>query len=164
MGNIDPAGAESTPESQRTECMSSNATLFWRVFVPIFGTVFLLGLVMALCLIDEENLFLPFPAIWVRVIAIAIFLGWILLVKRSIWRLKRADANSTHLFVTNYWHTVRYPWAEIESVTETRRLGRRIVHFHLRAAGRLGQVISILPASHFEELMVDFGQKLVELD
>jgi hypothetical protein len=60
-------------------------------------------------------------------------------------------------FVTNYWHTVRYPWHDAEQITESKRLGRRVVHLHLRAAGRFGRVISFLPARHYDELMKNFG-------
>ncbi len=153
MGNLDHSAADPAPEPQRTECLTSNATLFWRVFVPIFGTVFLAGLTLALLLISEENLFLSFPALWARVTALLLLLSWLLLIKRTVWRLKRADANETHLFVTNFWHTVRYPWSDIDRIEESQRMGRRLVHFHLKASGRFGQIISILPAAHFDVLM-----------
>jgi hypothetical protein len=41
----------------------------------------------------------------------------------------------------------------VEKIEESRRMGRRLAHFHLRAAGRFGRVISFLPASHYDELM-----------
>lgn len=134
-----------------TECLSSNATLFWRVFIPIFGTVFLSGLLLTFLLIPEEDLYLSFPIIWGRVTIFTIWVGWFLLVRSTIWRLKRVDANATHLFVTNYWTTVRYPWSDVERIEEKRHLGRRLIHLHLRAAGRFGKKISFLPGSHFEE-------------
>lgn len=134
-----------------TECLSSNATLFWRVFVPIFGTVFLSGLLLTFLLIPEEELYLPFPALWGRVVLFVIWLAWLVLIRRTLWRLKRIDANPTHLFVTNYWVTVRYPWADVERIEEKARLGRRIVNLWLRAPGRFGQKISFLPGSHFHD-------------
>ncbi|MEZ4918761.1 MAG: hypothetical protein R2792_06595 [Saprospiraceae bacterium] len=36
--------------------LSSNTTLMWRVFAPVFGTVFLLGFTLAFWLIPEEDL------------------------------------------------------------------------------------------------------------
>lgn len=153
MGNIEDSAFEPAPESQKTECLTSNATLFWRVFLPIFGTVFLAGFAAALLLIPEEELLLSFPALYARVFSLLLLLGWLLLIKRSVWRLKRIDANQTHFFVTNYWQTARYPWTDVEKIFETQRMGRRLVHFQLKAPGRFGQVISILPASNYEELM-----------
>ena len=159
MGNLDNAASDPAPESPRTECLSSTTTLFWRVFVPIFGTVFLSGFTLALMLISAENLYLSFPIIWVRVVALILLFAWFFLVKQTIWRLKRVDANLSHLYVTNYWQTVRYPWSDITEIEETRRMGRRLVHFHLAAPGRFGQVISMQPASHFDEVMKQFLMK-----
>jgi hypothetical protein len=159
MGNLDNNSAGPAPEATRTECLSSNKTLFWRVFVPIFGTVFLLGLNAALLLISEENLYFPFPALWARLGAIALLLGWLFLVKQTIWRLKRVDANDTHFFVTNYWETVRYPWTDVVEIVETRRMGRRLVHFKLAATGRFGQVISMLASSQYDEVLAEWDVK-----
>jgi hypothetical protein len=123
------------------------------VFIPIFGTVFLSGLLLTFWLIEEETLYLPYPALWPRLLLLAVWLGWLFFVSRTLWRLKRVDADDTHLYVTNYWHTVRYPWGDVERIEEKRRLGRRVVNFWLRAPGRFGQVISFLPSSFFDEWM-----------
>ena len=137
----------------RTFMLSSNGTLFWRVFVPVFGTAFLGGMMLAFWLIDEENLYLPYPALWPRLLLLVLWLGWLFFIRRTLWRLKRVDADDTHLFVTNYWHTVRYPWYEVERIEEKKRLGRRVVNFWLRAPGRFGQILSFLPNSFFDEWM-----------
>jgi hypothetical protein len=157
MGNTEPSNANTAPEAQKTECLSASATLFWRVFVPIFGTVFLSGLTLALMLIDEENLYLSFPAWWARIAAVLMLGAWVLLIKRTIWRLKRVDADDTYLYVTNFWQTARYPWTDVAEISETKRAGRRIVHFQLVSSGRFGQVISFLPASHLEQQLTVFG-------
>lgn len=133
-----------------TECLSASATLFWRVFVPIFGTVFLSGLLLTFLLIPEEELYLPFPLLWGRVFVFAVWLAWILLMRRTLWRLKRIDADATHFFVTNYWITVRYPWTDVEKTEISKRLGRRIASIYLKAPGRFGQKISFLPGDRFE--------------
>lgn len=133
--------------------LSSNSTLFWRVFVPVFGTVFLSGLLLAFWLTDEEELYLPFSAIWPRYALLLLWLSWLWFVRRTLWRLKRVDADDTHLYVTNYWTTVRYPWHDVERWEEKKRLGRRIVNIWLKAPGRFGQVISFLPGSEYDEWM-----------
>lgn len=129
--------------------LSSNHTLFWRVFVPIFGTVFLAGFLLVFLLTDEEDLYLPFPALWVRLGMFLLIAGWFWLLRNTVWRLKRVDADDAFLYVTNYWTTVRYPWQDVQSIEEKKRAGRRIVNITLRAPGRFGQKISFLPGSHF---------------
>ncbi len=159
MGNLDHNLPDPAPEVQRTECLSSNKTLFWRIFIPIFGTVILVGMNTALLLISEENLYLSFPALWARLTAILLLLVWLYMIKHTLLRLKRVDANETHLFVTNYWDTVRYPWSDVVEVAETQRMGRRLVHLKLAAPGRFGQVVSMLVGSQYEEVMAQWNLK-----
>ncbi|MFN0214008.1 MAG: hypothetical protein ACKVT2_07105 [Saprospiraceae bacterium] len=146
-----PASPSTETPINETECLSSSATLFWRVFTPIFGTVFLSGLLLTFLIIPEEELYLSFPLLWGRAVLFALWLGWLLFVRRSLWRLKRVDASANHFFVTNYWVTVRYPWSDVEKSEEKKRLGRRIVNLYLRAPGRFGQKISFLPGNRFDE-------------
>lgn len=139
--------------------LSSYSTLFWRVFIPVFGTVFVSGLLLAFWLTDEEELYLPFPLLWVRLGLLMLWLLWFLLVRRTIWRLKRVDADDTHLYVTNYWTTVRYPWQDVARLEEKKRAGRRIVTFVLKSSGRFGQKISFLPGSSYNTWMEEHGKK-----
>jgi hypothetical protein len=147
-----PGDTSSLPQNGHPKqvILSSNSTLFWRVFVPIFSTVMLTGLLLAFWLIEEDELYLSFPAIWARLALLLLWAAWLLLLRRTLWRLKRVDADDTHLYVTNYWTTVRYPWHDVESYEEKKRLGRRVVNFLLRAPGRFGQKISFLPGSDFD--------------
>lgn len=137
----------------KTTMLSTSTTLFWRVFVPIFGTVFQLGFVLAFWLMDEDDLYLSFPLLWIRLFFLLLLLGWLWMLSRTLWRLKRVDADDTHLYVSNYWVTVRYPWQDVERIEEKKRMGRRVVNFCLRAPGRFGQIISFLPSSFFDEWM-----------
>lgn len=142
----------------KTIQLSSNATLFWRVFVPIFITVFISGLVLAFILIDEENLYLPIPALPVRIIAVIIWFVWLAILKRTLWRLKRVDADDNFMYVSNYWQTVRYPWQDLADVEEKKRLNRQIVNFNLKQPGRFGQKISFLPGSAYADWKKQFDQ------
>ncbi|GAB4487468.1 MAG: hypothetical protein OHK0019_02530 [Saprospiraceae bacterium] len=137
----------------KTVMLSTNGTLFWRVFVPIFGTVFISGFLLAFVLTDEEDFYLPFPVLWIRLFLFFVLAGWVWWIRGTLWRLKRVDADDTHLYVTNYWTTVRYPWQDVARIEEKKRLSRRVVNFWLRAPGRFGQVISFLPSSFFDEWM-----------
>ena len=132
--------------------LSSNTTLMWRVFAPVFGTVFMSGLLLAFWLTDQNESSHPSMAgIFARVLIALLWIGWLFLVRRTLWRLKRVDADPTHFYVTNYWTTVRYPWQDLERIEEKRRLGRRVVNFHLRASGRFGGIVSFLPGTLFDE-------------
>jgi hypothetical protein len=137
----------------RLASLSSNLTLFWRVFVPVFGTVFFTGLLVALWVTTDDDLYLSYPIWWPRVAVSAIWIGWLLYAKTMLWPLKRVDADDAHLYVTNYWVTVRYPWTDVERLDEVKKLGRRFALIQLKAAGRFGQSILFLPGSRYREWM-----------
>lgn len=138
------------------QVISSTMTLFWRIFVPVFGTFFLTGFLLAFLLLSDEEVYVPFiPVKIVRIFAALLWLTWILTVYRSVWRLKRVDADDAYVYVTNYWTTVRYAWTDVERIEETRRMGRNLVHLHLHAPGRFGKVISFLPGTHFKSWMIE---------
>lgn len=147
-----PPDTSSLPKNghPKTIMLSTNTTLFWRVFVPVFSTVFWGGFAVAFLLTDIDELYLPVNALLARSTTLLFLLVWVLLMRRTLWRLKRVDADDTHLYVTNYWTTARYPWPDVENIEEKKRMGRRIVNLHLRAPGRFGRVISFLPGSLYD--------------
>lgn len=135
--------------------LSSNTTLIWRIFLPVFGSVFLSGLLLAFWLIDEEELYLPYSVWWPRLILALLWLAWLYFVRRSLWPLKRIDADHDYLSATNYWTTARYPWTDIERLEKRKLLGRQAFAIRLKAPGYFGQEILFLPASHFFKWMED---------
>lgn len=163
MENQDPLAPDSAalPKNghPKTVMLSTGSTLFWRVFVPVFGTVFLSGFLLAFWLLEEDELYLSFSVLWPRLLLALLMIGWLLFVWRSFWRLKRVDADDTHIYVTNYWTTVRYPWDAVQRIEEKKRLTRRVINFWLRAPGRFGQIISFLPGSFFDEWMAERKNK-----
>lgn len=137
----------------RAAQLSSNTTLLWRVFLPVFGTVFFTGLLLAFMLVDEEELYLMFPILWVRIAVFSLWIGWLFFIRNALWPLKRVDADDAHVFVTNYWTTVRYPWTDVDQLEEKKFWGRRAIALRLKAPGRFGQEILFLPGSHYQEWM-----------
>jgi hypothetical protein len=152
------ATPDTTPESgERYVLLSSTGTLFWRVFVPIFCTGILTLCTLAVWLMDQETLYLSYPLLYLRIGLTLGWLGWLYFVRRTLWRLLRVDANSTHLVVTNYWTPARYAWSDVERVTESKHLGRRVAHIHLRGTGRYGQKISFLPTADYRAWLDERG-------
>lgn len=139
--------------------LSSNKTLFWRIFVPIFGTVMLGVLTLAYVFTTDDQVYTPLmPTLWGKVVALLLLGFWLYFVWRALWRLHRVDADDTHLYITNYWTTVRYPWTDVTTLEEKRRLGQRVVLIHLRAPGRFGQKIAFLPGSVYDEWIREHRQ------
>ena len=159
MENQSPAGAAASGNHRPGSMnLSSNTTLIWRIFLPVFGLVFLSGMLLAFWLIDEGDLYLPYPVWWPRVISLLLWLGWLFFVWRSLWPLKRIDADAGHIQITNYWTTARYPWSDIDRFEKRKHLGRQAFCLHLKAPGYFGQHILFFPASHFFQWMEENGK------
>ena len=105
--------AENTPAAG-TSCLSSNATLFWRVFVPVFGTVFWTGILLGTWLTDGEDLYMPFvPMLTMRVVFLLLWAGWLYYVYRALWPLKRIDADTTPPLQTVPKHRRPHPLVRV---------------------------------------------------
>ena len=160
MENQSPNGSGSSGSSRTDSTnLSSNTTLVWRIFLPVFGSVFISGLLLAFWLIDEEELYLPYSVWWPRLILVALWLAWLYFLRRRVWPLKRIDADPNYLAVTNYWTTARYPWSDIERLEKRKFLGRKALCLHLKAPGYFGKQILFLPASHFYSWMEENGKQ-----
>jgi|GEM_PF-1802153 len=162
--NADSAPVSNTGALSRTSLLSSNYTLFWRVFFPIFSTVFLFGLMVAFYLTEENDMLFPLvPVLWARIGIVVVMLLWMFLLYRTLWRLKRVDADTQHVYVTNYWHTVRYPWTDVNHLELKNRVGRHVWQIVLKAPGRFGQTIYFFPSAQTAGFIEALGvQSLVK--
>jgi hypothetical protein len=134
--------------------LSSNITLFWRIFLPIFGTIFLGAFTLAVWLLEDEPytiLYMP-PTIG-RIVLTLLFLLWLYLSWRYFSKVRRIDASESHVYVSNYWNTASYPWEDIVHVHTFKKIGVSVAQFKLAGKGRFGDTISFLPGKHFLEWM-----------
>ena len=98
----------------------------------------------------SDDAYFRIPLHYIRLGVFVFWVLWLFLMYRTLWRLHRVDVDSASVYISNYWRTARYPWADIEKLTESRRLGRRIIHIHLKAPGRFGQRVSFLPGKSYD--------------
>lgn len=59
-------------------------------------------------------------------------------------RLKRIDADSEYLYISNYFKTYRYRFEDIQAISKTNYYLFKIMHFELKAKGSFGNKIIIL--------------------
>jgi hypothetical protein len=155
---------ENTNGQDKTVILSSTLTLFWRVFVPVFGTVFVSILALAYLLTDEDEFYVPMlPTLWAKVVIALLWMGWLYFVWRYFLHIYRVDASETHVYVTNYWVTVRYPWSDVARIEQGYRFGRAVVYLHLKANGRFGTKIRFLPGTYFKEWLADHPDVLQQV-
>lgn len=130
--------------------VSTNLTLFFKFFVPIFWTVFFGSLTVAVFVYGKE-LAGTAQVGTLKYASLGIFLSGVALFYFTIFQLKRVDIDDQFLYVTNYFKTVRYPFPRIQSIYETRFLFLRLVTVIFKDAGHFGKRIRFLASSsHYD--------------
>ncbi|RME12196.1 MAG: hypothetical protein D6816_01205 [Bacteroidetes bacterium] len=123
--------------------ISSNWTLFFKIFLPTFWMVFFGALTIALWMVDTPY-FGNIPAMPFKLGMTFFFLVGTAALYFTLMQLLRVDLDEGHLFLSNYFKTYRYPFSEIDSISE-----RDVVFFHLvrikfKGKGHFGSRISFL--------------------
>jgi hypothetical protein len=123
--------------------VSSNFTLFFKLFIPTVWIVFFTLFTGALFLADPQQLpLLTSPAFKFPFLA-----GYILffgLLRYTVMPLKRLEMDSEWYYVSNYFATYRMKYEDIASV-RIFPLGRlQIMVFELKAPGSFGRKLTFL--------------------
>lgn len=133
---------------------SSNFTLFYVIFLPIFWMVLFGAAVIGFFIIPlfsdevDDIGFTKYIYLFLLIIGICYYL----LVAR---RLKRVDGGEEYLYVTNYFKTVRIPLPLVEKIRFYDLYILRIAKITLVQKGLFGQDIFILERENqFEEYAI----------
>ena len=124
--------------------LSSNATLFFKIFLPVFWTTIMVAVNLVAWFSAESDVeaaavqSMRWGLLFTLVVGVAAFL-------LLFWPLKRVETDGKEVFVSNYFRTAHYGWAsDVEGIEVTRFLGLRICWLHLNGVGSFGQRIRFL--------------------
>ncbi len=123
--------------------VSSQLTIVLRIALPTIWLTTILSLVflLALAVQGKAGIF-GNPFIWVGLVLI---LGsGIALIKFLFWRLYRVDIDDQYIYVSNYFKTYRYTFADVEGIRDSKIVSGRIFCIHLKAKGSFGQHLYFL--------------------
>ncbi len=124
--------------------VSSNTTIFWKLFVPIFYTT-VFGLLAIVMLTDIGANFSVFSSWYVKGSYLMMFLSVIGFMYFTIIQLKRVEFGTDHFIVTNYFKTYKYSIQDIETY-KTYNFNLLKVHsIHLKSKGKFGKKIRFIP-------------------
>lgn len=123
--------------------LSSNATLIFRIFFPTFWLVFFGIFTLATFLVDVSY-FGEVPAFLFRAGAGIFFLLGALLLYFTLMKLKRVEGSCEHVYVSNYFKTVRYTWESVSRIRQRELVGIRLFTIDLSGEGRFGRRIHFL--------------------
>lgn len=129
----------------KMERVSSQWTIVLRIVLPTIWFTAILSIVILLgwAVRGKAGLFAN-PFIWIGLLFI---LGsgfafiWLLL-----WRIYRIDLDDRFLYISNYFKTYKYPFSDIESITDSDVLPGRVYCITLKAKGSFGKRIYFLPS------------------
>lgn len=125
--------------------LSSGATLLLRLFLPTVWTVFF-GSFMAMGWFWEDPFIGPFPISGYRWATTLFVASGLLAIRFTVWRLRRVDADADHLFVSDYFRTLRYARPSVQGISLYPAGPVVLARITLTAPGRMGKVIWFLPA------------------
>ncbi len=132
--------------------VSTSATILLKFFIPTFWMVFFGALAIAL-LISDQGLYGRISVNALRIGIIVFFLLGVAALYWSVMRLKRVEMDDQFVYVTNYFKTFRYPYHNVEKMTESDYLFFRSIHIHLKKAGQFGKKITFVVS---QKLLNDF--------
>ena len=91
------------------------------------------------------------PYIWIGLLLI--IGSGLAFIRLLLWRFYRVDMDATHVYVSNYFKTYKYPFSEVDFIAESKTLPGRIFRIHFKSKGSFGQKIYFLAS---QVLWLDF--------
>lgn len=134
--------------------VSSNLTIFFKIFLPTVWIVFFTSILIMVFTISSQML----PAITTpgfKLGYIIFYLLFMLFIYFTIFQLKRVELGPDYYFATNYFKTYKLIYDDIKSI-ETIEFGRFIlVTFHLQGKSSLGKKITFLANKQLYGIFID---------
>ncbi len=138
--------------------LSSNMTLFYKVFIPTMWIVFFGLFTLSLFLTATEE----FTAISNNSFRIPVLIGYLVCLAFlffTVMDLKRVDITTTHIMVSNYFKTYRYEIEDIEKIKDINLIIMTLWSIHLKSKGSLGRKIRlILDKGNLKEFIAENPQ------
>lgn len=123
--------------------VSTNLTLFYKFFVPVFWIVFFGSMTIAAFVYDND-FYGEIPGGPFRIGLVIFFISGLIMFLFTLMRLKRVEMGNDGMYVTNYFKHLRYPYDNIEKIAESEFLFFKVVTIHLRAKGTFGKKFTFL--------------------
>ena len=126
--------------------LSSNATLFLKIFLPVFWTSIVLAITLVSWFEDSSKFggisiaSLRYGTLFVLIMTVALFAV-------LFWPLKRVESDGEKVYVSNYFRTAFYHWQrDVESFHVDRILFIRVATIELNGVGSFGRKLRFIPS------------------
>lgn len=123
--------------------ISSSLTLVLSIFIPVFWFVFFGSLCLFFVLQDPEDL--PFSnPVPIKIGFIAFYLFFGLCIYYFLFQLRRVELDDSHLYITNYFKTIKLPLDQVVSFSTIHLFGMNRVKVRLAYKSSLGKNIRFI--------------------
>lgn len=139
--------------------VSSNLTLFFKFFVPIFWAV-LFGAITIAVWFGSSKYFGGVSLNSFRLGVTFFYLTGLALFVFTLLPLKRVEMDEHFAYVTNYFKASRYPWHNVEAIYVSRFFLLSMVTLELRERGQFGKRIRFIGS---QRLFRDFMEEHPEV-
>ncbi len=123
--------------------ISSNTTLFLKIFIPTFWIVFF-GIFTLAVVLSNVKQFPLFNFIYFKVGLAAFFLGGLAFLYFTFIQLKRVELDREFVYASNYFKTYRYPYQNVEKIVERDIWLFYLVKIYLKTPGKFGQRLTFI--------------------
>lgn len=126
--------------------LSSNLTLFFKFFIPVFWLAFF-GAALVPIFYYGDALMEGLGRVSVRLGAVAFYLSGALAFYVVLFPLKRVECDAEFVYASDYFKTFRYPWHNIARFQESSFFFFQVVTIELNTPGQFGKNIRFIASN-----------------
>ncbi len=126
-----------------TRQLSSSWTLAFRIFFPTLWITFF-GIFTIAVLFTSKSQFGEVSATNLGLGLLAFVVVFVFIFWKTVFRLKRIDADDNYVYVTNYFKYIRYPHEDVECIEVSKGIMFNFGHVMLKGSGRFGSRIPFI--------------------
>ena len=143
--------------------VSSNMTLFLKLFIPTFWVVFFGITTLALFFYDFKYAG-DIPASYLKWLAVLVYLGSLLLIYATLIQLKRVEMGPRFVYVTDYFKNYRYPYHNVRAMKVYNFYLFRLARLEFKVPGSFGKRIFFIPnARRLEDFLMEHPEVSFEI-
>lgn len=123
--------------------ISSNSTLFFKFFIPVFWSVFFTAFLIGLFIADVEYIG-EIPIFMARVAAFVFLAAGLLFFYLFLFPLKRVEVGAENFIVTDYFKNYKYTYDSIEKIAARDWYFFKTRTIFLKSPGSFGKKIHFI--------------------
>ncbi len=142
----------------KTIHISTDLTLLYKYLLPAMFFAVNIPFLLFFFINSSDGYFGAFP-LWILrfgILSLLLFAG--LLFYKTTYQLHRVEMDNEHIYISDYFTIMRYPFASVEKITEQHFLIFTIVKVVLVDKGKFGKSSTFVAGSNYFEVLEEFPE------